>query len=208
MPTELKAMVFDLDGTLYVNASLGREIRRSACRYIARLRCLTVEEADFLINETKQRLSTDSGMDTPLSRACQELGGNLRDLHRHFAAEIDPEPFLTRDERVVELLKSLGRKFELYIYTNNNYSITAAIMGSIGIGGLFRQVFTIEDTWIPKPDQGALADILRRIGRKPGECMFVGDRFDVDLRFPAELGCAVFLVGTTKDLFPLLQINE
>jgi len=201
-------MLFDLDGTLYVNADLGREIRRSACRYIAGLRNLKAEEADRLIDETKQRLSKDSGIDTPLSRACQELGGDLRELHGHFAAEIDPEPFLTRDEGVVELLKSLARKFELYIYTNNNQIITAAIMDSIGIGGLFRQVFTIEDFWTPKPDRGALADILRRIGRTPDECIFVGDRFDVDLRYPAELGCAVFLVSTTKDLFPLLQIKE
>ena len=208
MPSELKTMLFDLDGTLYMNASLGREIRRSACRYIARLKGLTVEEADLLITATKQRLSAGSGMDTPLSRACQELGGDLRELHRHFAVEIDPVPFLTRDDRVVELLKSLGQKFELYIYTNNNRTITAAIMDSIGIEGLFRQVFTIEDCWIPKPDRGALADILRRVGRAPDECMFVGDRFDVDLRYPAELGCAVFLVSTTNDLFPLLQINE
>ena len=59
---------------------------------------------------------------------------------------------------------------------------------------------------MPKPDRGALADIFGRIGRKPEECLFVGDRYDVDLRLPADMGCAVFLVSTTEELFPLCKL--
>lgn len=203
---DLKALLFDLDGTLYVNARLGREIRLVACRYIADLKGIGVEEANLLIDETKKRLSAASGIDTPLSLACGELGGDLRELHRRLAAEIDPKPFVARDEGVVGLLKALGTRFELYLYTNNNRALTAAIMSQLGIAALFRQVFTIEDYWRPKPNREALAGIFRRIGRKPEECLFVGDRYDVDLRYPAEMGCAVFLVSSTRELFPLCKL--
>lgn len=206
MHSDLKAILFDLDGTLYVSTPLGREIRLSACRYVAALKGVGVEEADRLLNEAKKRLSAVSGVDTPLSLACGELGGDLRELHRHFAAEIRPEPFLSRDERVVELLKTLAGKFELYIYTNNNRVLTDAIMHFIGVAGLFKGVFTIEDSWRPKPDREGLAETLRRTGRKPDECLFVGDRYDVDLRLPAEMGCAVFLVSSTEELFPLAKL--
>jgi putative hydrolase of the HAD superfamily len=207
--SELKTLLFDLDGTLYVSALLGVEIRRSSCRYIADLKGVSVEAAELLIRKTQNRLSAASGCDTSLSLACQELGGELPELHRHFAAELSPGPFLTRDERVVELLKTLGRRFELYIYTNNNRVLTASIMNSLGIAGLFRQLFTIEDFWIAKPDRGTLAAILNRIGRLPQECLFVGDRYDIDLRLPAEMGCAVFLVSNTEELFALCKLmNE
>jgi putative hydrolase of the HAD superfamily len=206
VPSELKTILFDLDGTLYVSAPLGVEIRLSASGYIADLKGVGIEAAELLIRATQKRLSAASGCDTSLSLACQELGGELRELHRHFAAEIRTGPFLARDERVVELLKTLGRKFELYIYTNNNKVLTAGIMNSLGIAGLFRQVFTIEDFWIAKPDRGTLAAILGRIGRLPQECLFVGDRFDIDLRLPAEMGCAVFLVSSTEELFSLCKL--
>jgi putative hydrolase of the HAD superfamily len=82
-------------------------------------------------------------------------------------------------------------------------------MNSLGIAGLFRQVFTIEDFWIAKPDSGTLAAILGRIGRLPQECLFVGDRYDIDLRLPAEMGCAIFLVNSTEELFSLCKLmNE
>jgi putative hydrolase of the HAD superfamily len=130
----------------------------------------------------------------------------LRELHRHFAEEISPELYLERDERVVELLKILGGRFELYIYTNNNRRLTASIMNILGITGLFRQVFTIEDYWLAKPDHRALREVIGQIGRKPEECVFVGDRYDIDLRLPAELGSTVFLVGSVEELFPLCKL--
>src|ERR1700694_415657 len=102
MQHDLKALIFDLDGTLYVNRPLGREILLAASRYIAVLQKISVEEAELLIVETRNRLSEECGLDTPLSRACEELGGDLRELHRHFAGEISPELYLDRDERVVE----------------------------------------------------------------------------------------------------------
>ena len=45
--------------------------------------------------------------------------------------------------------------------------------------------------------------ILSAIGRLPQECLFVGDRFDIDLRLPAEMGSAVMLISIKDDLFRL-----
>jgi len=203
---ELKALVFDLDGTLYVNTDFGRVIHLCSCRYIAELKGIGDAEADELIREAKKRLSAETGRDSTLSHACMALGGDLMELHRRFAVEIRPERFLSPDERVVRLLKSLGSKFELSIYTNNNRRLSKRIMGLIGVAGLFRRVLTIEDSWRPKPDREALEKVYRAIERKPGECLFVGDRYDIDLRLPAELGSTVFLATSVEELFPLEKL--
>ncbi len=203
---ELKALVFDLDGTLYVNTDFGRVIHLCSCRYIAELKGIGDAEADERIRETKKRLSAETGMDSTLSHACMALGGDLMELHRRFADEIRPERFLSPDERVVRLLTSLGSKFDLSIYTNNNRRLSKRIMGLIGVAGLFRQVLTIEDSWRPKPDREALEKVYRAIERKPGECLFVGDRYDIDLRLPAEMGSTVFLATSVEELFPLEKL--
>jgi putative hydrolase of the HAD superfamily len=208
LQSDIKALVFDLDGTLYSCAPLGGEILLSAVRYVAEMKAVGLGEAEQLLHEAKKRLTAASGNDTTLSRACMDLGGDLRELHRRFAAEIRPERFLAEDTRVTDLLKTLGSRFELYLYTNNNRPLAVAIMELLGVIGLFRQIFTIEESWRPKPDRIALEDIFLRIGRTPEECLFVGDRYDIDLRLPAEMGCAVCLVSTTEELFHLCTLMK
>ena len=206
MQSDIKALIFDLDGTLYKNDDLGLEISRAACRYLADLKGIRTSEAETLIRQTKQELSRAGGCDSTLSHTILALGGDLRTLHSRFADEIHPGDFVGRDRRVVALLQALGEQFELYLYTNNNRQISAAIMERIGVNGLFRKIFTIEDSWRPKPDRDSLEAILNMIGRTPGECMFVGDRYDVDLRLPASMGSAVFLVPTMVELLSLAKI--
>jgi len=204
--SDLKSLVFDLDGTLYVNNDLGREIHLCGCRYIGELKGTGITEAGELIRATKKRLSAESGFDSSLSHACMELGGDLRELHRRFADEIRPESFLSRDDRVMRLLQSLGSRFGLSIYTNNNRILSNRIMEIIGVAGLFGQILTIEDSWRPKPDRDALERVYRTIGRKPAECLFIGDRYDIDLRLPAAMGSAVFLATSVEELFPLNKL--
>ena len=205
---DLRAIVFDLDGTLYVSNDLGREINLAASRYVAELKRIDLVGAAALIRATKKMLSAASGVDTTLTMAIIELGGDVRELHRRFSTEIEPERYLKRDERVVELLRLLGESFELAIYTNNNVLLTTRIMKALGVGGMFNHVFTIEDSWRPKPDRPTLDGILQAIGRKPIECLFVGDRYDIDLRLPQQLGCSVFLSTTLADLLSLETFME
>lgn len=204
--SHIKALVFDLDGTLYVSGELGMEISRTACSYISEIKGIDAAGADLLIRDARERLAGQSALEPTLSSACIELGGDIRELHRRFAAEIEPQRFLTRDERVIELLRLLAGGFELHLYTNNNRSLSGRIMELLGITGLFHRIFTIEESWAPKPDRQTLELILREIGKKPEECLFVGDRYDVDLRLPAEIGCAVCLVKSVEELFPLCKL--
>ncbi|WP_052263449.1 HAD family hydrolase [Geobacter pickeringii] len=202
----VKAVVFDLDGTLYVSRELGEEIAAVAARYLAERRGITPEEADRLIRETKAELTARTGFRSSLSHATIELGGDLRELHCRFAAEIDPSPFLVRDERVIRFLRDLARRAELILYTNNNRSLAERILAGLGLARAFRRVVTIEESWRPKPDRQTLEEIIGAAGVCPEECLFVGDRYDIDLRLPAELGCQVYLSRSVDELLALHSI--
>jgi putative hydrolase of the HAD superfamily len=199
----IKAGIFDLDGTLYFEDSLGREIGRVAALYISRIKGIDPESARALIRATRKRLTVEEGVEASLSIACLELGGDLRELHDCFSSEIDPEPYLVRDEAVISTLEALAAKFPLYIYTNNNLSLSARIMELLGVSHLFRKVFTIESFWRAKPDPENLNSILAEIGRAPSECLFAGDRYDIDLRLPEKLGAKVHLVSSREDFIAL-----
>ncbi len=205
MFADVRAIVFDLDGTLYVNDGLAREIKTSACRYIAALNAIDVLAAKSLLDATRKRLSVESGLESTISAACMEVGGDLRRLHDHFSEDIRPEKFLDRDDLLVTVLGRLAGFLDLYVYTNNNRILSGRILELLGISGLFRRVFTIEDSWRPKPDISSLRQVYAGIGRPPEACAFVGDRYDVDLRLPASHGSPVYLVGSVRELTGLLQ---
>ncbi|WP_136513751.1 HAD family hydrolase [Geomonas edaphica] len=200
--TALKAIVFDLDGTLYQEERLGEQVNQSAIDYVVDLKGVPPEEAEKLLQQTRAR-DCEGGT---LSRAVVALGGTLKELHRRFAADCTPETMLKPDPRVQELLRALKKRYRLHLYTNNNRDLSGRIMERIGITGLMDRVFTIEDYWIPKPDRAIITDILSQIGCLPSETLFVGDRYDVDLAVPKALGCAVLETRTTEELLTLADL--
>lgn len=202
---DLKAIVFDLDGTLYQDDRLGEQVNLCACRYIASLKGISPSEAGTMLNEARDRLS---GLGRTLSRSVEALGGNLRDLHQRLSQEVHPEGVLTVDARVPDLLKRLSERFELYLYTNNNQELSGRIMEQIGVAGLFKTIFSIEDFWRPKPDERVLTGIFEAIGRKPSETLFVGDRHAVDLALPQSMGCPIFEAKTVEELLRLSELVD
>jgi putative hydrolase of the HAD superfamily len=181
------------------------DIQAASATFTAGIRKISHAEAEQLMAETRQRLTEESGTVQTISAVCTELGGSVQELHRFFERTLRPEAYLVRDERVIGLLQRLAERFSLYIYTNNNRVLTARIMNYLGLDGVMRGVFTIDDSWRGKPDEGMVKRVLEKIGLAPNETLFVGDRYDVDLRVPDQLGCPVYL---SRNLEQLLRLEE
>jgi putative hydrolase of the HAD superfamily len=152
---------------------------------------------------TRSRLAEESGAVQTLSAVCTELGGSVRELHAWFEERLRPESYLVRDERVIALLSRLRERFSLYIYTNNNRALATRILDYLGLDGLFDRIFAIDDAWRAKPDETMLEQVLAATGLAPVEALFVGDRYDVDLRLPEQKGCPVFLSQSIEQLLRL-----
>ncbi len=208
MARSIRGIVFDLDGTLYVSDSFSATIKDAAVAYIAGLRSLDTGEACQLLNTTRSRMARQAGTAQTLSAVCVELGGTVRDLHACFQAQLHPEAHLIKDQRVITLLENLGRNFELHLFTNNNRALTTRIVDFLGLGGLFQTVYTIDDTWKGKPDLELLERVLAEIRLTPEEAIFVGDRYDVDLRLPEQIGCPVYLSQSIEQLLRLEDVLQ
>jgi putative hydrolase of the HAD superfamily len=202
-PAQIQGIVFDLDGTLYVNEPFAATIQSTACASIADLKRIDTSDAAQLMASTRQQLCRERGVDQTLSAVYIELGGTIEQLYRHFQEKLRPEAFLQRDDRVIALLQKLSQQYSLYIYTNNNRPLTQRIINHLGLDGLFKRLFTIDDSWQAKPDQQMLVRVLNQIALEPGQVLFVGDRFDVDLRLPEQYGCPVQLCQSVEQLLEL-----
>lgn len=206
LSTRIRGIVFDLDGTLYVSPEFAASIQDAATKYIAALTGDTLEQASLVMAATRENLAQESGEIPTLSAVCARLGGDVRELHSFFVAQLRPEDHLSRDERVVTLLERLAVSMPLYLFTNNNRELTSRIIDILGLNGLFRRIYTIDDSWKGKPDEGLLDRILADAGLLPTEALFVGDRYDVDLRLPEQRGCPVYLIQGVEQLLRLEEI--
>lgn len=202
----IRGIIFDLDGTLYVSERFAAEITTTAAVYVAGVRGISHGEAEQLLTKARQRLAEENGAVPTISAACVELGGTVPELHRFFQATLRPEAYLVREQRVIDLLERLAGRFCLYIYTNNNRVLTTRILDYLGLSGLFEGVFTIEDEWRGKPDEEMVVKVLQTVGLQPTEALFVGDRYDIDLRVPEQLGCPVYLSKTVAQLLRLEEL--
>jgi len=202
---EIRGIVFDLDGTVYVCDHFADEIKNASVTYIEGVKGITHVAAEELMSSTRRRLTEENGTVQTISAVCRELGGSIQELHRFFERTLRPEAFLVRDERVIRLMERLAERYSLYVYTNNNRVLTARILNYLGLDGIMSGIFAIDDTWRAKPDEEMVSGILEQIGCAPNEALFVGDRYDVDLRVPEQLGCPVYL---SQSLEQLLRLEE
>jgi putative hydrolase of the HAD superfamily len=201
--TKIRAIVFDLDGTLYVSDEFAATIQDQAAVYIAGVLGVSSEAACQEILATRQRLTLESGTVQTLSSVCSALGGSTSALHSHFCKQLHPESYLKRDERVSALLERLSQRFSLFIYTNNNSALALRILSHLGLDGRFSTIFSIDDCWRSKPDEVRLEQVLQEIGLPAAEVLFVGDRYDVDLALAEKKGCPVYLSRTIDHLLRL-----
>lgn len=202
----LKSIVFDLDGTLYVNQGVSREIEQVAWELVAAGRGLPTAEGSRIVRSARARLTEQAGSEPALSLVCAELGIELPEFHQALQDRVCPERYLGNDATLQHLLGTLAERYCLFIYTNNSYPLVQKILSLLGVEHLFSHLYTIEFCWRPKPDSEALEQVLNHIGGPPESFLFVGDRQHIDLLPPAERGIATLLVQQVADLLQLHKL--
>lgn len=204
-PHDIRSIVFDLDGTLYLRPEVGEEIFTAAAGLVSASRGISMAEAKQMLRKAKQRL-TETLEETPtLTHTCQELGIDIRDFHRALREGVHPERHLESDPILYALLDSLQDRYDLYLYTNNSLPLAQKILALLGIEELFRRLYTIEFTWSPKPDPEAFHKVLEDIGGPPESFLFVGDRPHVDLKIAESRDIATISIRDPEDM---LQIHK
>lgn len=199
---ELKAVVFDVDGTLYRQSPLRRTmllrlLRWTAARPIEGLRTFRTLQA-YRHAQEKLRGAVDGDIAAAQLRlACERVKGDpawvAASVERWM--EREPLPYLApcRQAGLVEFLQACQDK-GLRLAALSDYPAVAKLE-ALGIGSWFELALCAQapEVGVFKPHPRGLQVALERMGIERHQCLYVGDRADVDAAAAkaAGIACAI-----------------
>lgn len=203
LPSLPRALVFDLDSTLYTHAEYARFQNRVLMERLASERGETVETTEALLAALrKERLGSGAG-DSSLGNLCLSLGIPIETSARWRAELIHPAAWLSPDPRLASCLALLASRFRLALVTNNPRSVGEESLDDLGVGSAFELVVGLDDSLRSKPDPASFALALQTLGLAGNACISIGDRQDIDIVPALSLGMGGILVGGVAEVYGL-----
>jgi len=198
-----KALVFDLDNTLYTNPAYAQFQEEVLVERLGRHLGTGTEGAAARIAELRAEREAAGQGKTSLGKLFAALGVDMRDSVKWREECIDPARWLKRNPSLDKALGSLAKRFQLGLMTNNPRLVGEKSLAALGVRERFSVIVGLDDTLSGKPSREPFVEVCRKLGREPRECVSIGDRFDVDLAPAMELGMGAILVTGVEDIYAL-----
>ncbi|MGL4981904.1 MAG: HAD family hydrolase [Treponemataceae bacterium] len=207
IPSVLKILVFDIDSTLYTNAVYAHEQIDVQIRHFADLRGISHQEARKLISEFRKAHAQQEGvLQISLGNALTHFGIPISQSILWRENLIDPKDFLQRDKKLHETLSSLAKKYQFIAVTNNPEKTAFKTLETLGVETFFPHIIGLDTCGVSKPHKEPYELAIKLMGTKAEHCISIGDRYDIDLAIPIELGMGAILVDDVEDVYGLLDI--
>lgn len=207
LPERPRALLFDIDGTLYDNEPYTRFQVEVLVEELARLRGRPLDEVRAEVERVRNELGSREGRaTTSLGNAMAALGVDLATSVAWRERLIEPSAWLDRDERLDAALAHLAERFKLAAVTNNPRLVAMKGLAALGVAERFAAVVGLDDTLRSKPAREPFLLAARLLGVPSDECVSIGDRHDVDLAVPLELGMGGILVDGASDVYRLPEL--
>lgn len=181
----MKAIIFDLDGTLIdrtstVRSFLGDQYNRFADR-------LACKKDEFIESVMKHQKNGYADKLIAYERSCSELNESIvEDLYRDFRARYGSDAISFAG--VSTALEKLSVDYTLAIVTNGKSSSQNAKIESAGIRDFFSTIKISEEEGLKKPNEDIYKRCLSDLSLSPADCLFVGDNPSFDVITPKKLG--------------------
>nr|MCR4823463.1 HAD hydrolase-like protein [Treponema sp.] len=127
----------------------------------------------------------------------------------------NPADYLGRDENLLAALTELSKKYYMICVTNNPVQPARKTLEVIGISELFPQIIGLDTCMASKPSKKILDRAVKEAneffegqGKEKvsyGDCISVGDRYDIDLALAIELGMGGILVSGAEEVCRLVD---
>lgn len=203
IPARVRALLFDIDLTLYTNDEWAREQIDIQIRHFASLRGIQEEEARILIDRERDRRESETGKKTSLGNALTAFGIPISESIRWRETLLEPEKFLAPDPVLRKTLLTLSGKFALAAVTNNPSRPAGSTLEALGVRDLFPVLVALDTTGVSKPHKKPYTTAADALGVPWNACISIGDRFDIDIAVPLELGMGGILVTGVEEVYTL-----
>lgn len=193
--SKIKAVGFDLDGTLYHNPPemtnwLAKELVTKVAIFLGK-EYDEVEE-EYLTRREKFRGNT---------LTLNSFGLDGEEVFQQLFDEIPVEKFIEKEEGLVKLTERLKKRYQLFVISNGTERQIVIKMKYLGLSTkLFNPIIACYDHegWM-KPQPAAFLFALEELELSPEEVVYVGDRMETDIEGAKGVGMRTILIGRESE---------
>ena len=109
-------------------------------------------------------------------------------------------------KKISEVLQTLKNAYELVCVTNNPVGIGRRTLAALGVEDCIAFVIGLDTFGKSKPVPEPFEEAARRTDAAIEECLSVGDRYDIDIALPLEMGMGGILVEGVSDVYELPNV--
>ena len=206
IPADLRAFIFDIDSTLYTNQAYAFEQVDCQVRQFAKERGITAEEARRMVADYRKKFAAENeGSKVSLGNTLLAFGVPIEQSVQWRRELLEPADFLGRDEKLIETLKGLQEKYQLICVTNNPVLPARKTLEAIGVSDFFPDIVGLDTCFKSKPALEPFETAVERLGGgiKAENIIAVGDRYDMDIKLPLEMGMGGILVSGVEEVYQI-----
>lgn len=209
LPETILALVFDMDLTLYTSPEYGKAQNDGLVSRLGEVMGRSFEETEREVKEYRSRFAASHGGKKPsLTSILLHYGISMADNIRWREEICEPARFLGEDKRLKTTLRELSARYALGVVTNNPVLTARKTLAVLGVGGCFAALVGLDTCMTAKPGRLPFARILELLGIGAETCVSIGDRYDIDLATPLEMGMGGVLVDGVEDVYRLPEVLE
>jgi phosphoglycolate phosphatase/putative hydrolase of the HAD superfamily len=204
LPAHRAAVLFDMDSTLYTHSEYQQTQIDLPIERLARLRRKSFEEMNGEIARCREEwAAAHDGQKISLGNVFKAFGVSIEESVRWREELYEPERYLAEDPLLCAALAKLAVCFALAVVTNNPVSIARRTLAVLGAAGFFRVIVGLDTCGVSKPHKAPFLKAAEQCGAAAASCVSVGDRYDIDIALPLELGMGGVLVDGVEDVYKL-----
>ena len=207
IPAEMQAILFDIDSTLYTNAAYAYEQVDVQLRHFAEIRGLAYKEAKAKIDAYRQNWAKEhGGAKTSFGNTLAAFGIPIEESIRWREKLINPADYLEYDAKLVETMEELAQNYKIAAVTNNPLAPAKKTLETLGVISFFDEIVALDTCCVSKPHRLPYETAAKNLSVSIEKCLSVGDRYDIDLAVPLEMGMGGILVSGVIDVYELPEI--
>jgi len=212
IPDQSAAILFDMDSTLYTNEEYARSQIDLPIERLAHIRGIDINDMHEAIHRYREKWAREhDGAQISLANIFNTFGISIDEIVTWREELIEPEQYLTEDGQLRRALEQLESRFTLAVVTNNPVSIAIRTLTALGVDDLFgtqasTRIVGLDTCGVSKPHEQPLLRAAMLCGTGPETCVSVGDRYDIDIALPLELGMGGILVDGVHDVYQLPDV--
>jgi len=207
LPVNCEAILFDIDSTLYTNPEYARSQIDLPIEKLARMRGISFKQMNDEMNQYRDNWAkTHNGQGISHGNTFKAFGVSIGESVKWREELCVPEQYLSKDTRLRSTLERLAERFALSVVTNNPVSIAERTLRALGVEDMFRALIGLDTCGVSKPHREPLTRAAALCGAPFDSCVSVGDRYDIDIALPLELGMGGILVDGVEDVYKLPEL--